>query len=134
MGGAPTRRDVAATGPQPTVAQNPAGGPPAPQPGMPADQVPAGGPPPASMVRTGHPQPRRPGSSRSRFALVNWRVRWRLAAVIAVPTLTAAVHGALAINTDVNNWQANGRVQHLAQKVSGSTLATRSRSMPHSAQ
>ncbi|MGH3181759.1 MAG: nitrate- and nitrite sensing domain-containing protein, partial [Streptosporangiaceae bacterium] len=67
------------------------------------------------MVHQTHPHPRRPASSRSRFALVNWRVRWRLAAVIAVPTLTAAVLGALAINGDVNNWQATGRVQHLAQ-------------------
>ncbi|HWN00244.1 MAG TPA: nitrate- and nitrite sensing domain-containing protein, partial [Streptosporangiaceae bacterium] len=50
-----------------------------------------------------------------RFALVNWRVRWRLAAVIAVPTLTAAVLGALTINGDVNQWEATGRVQHLAQ-------------------
>ena len=67
------------------------------------------------MVRSAQPQPKRPGSSRSRFALVNWRVRWRLAAVIAVPTLTAAVLGALTINQDVNQWQATGRVQHLAQ-------------------
>src|SRR6266702_1953417 len=73
------------------------------------------GPPPAGMVRATHPNPRRPGSSRSRFALVNWRVRWRLAAVIAVPTLTAAVLGALTINADVNQWEATGRVQHLAQ-------------------
>ena len=57
----------------------------------------------------------RPGAARSRFALVNWRVRWRLAAVIAVPTLTAAVLGALTINGDVNQWEATGRVQHLAQ-------------------
>ena len=61
------------------------------------------------------PHPKRPGSGRSRFALVNWRVRWRLAAVIAVPTLTAAVLGALTINADVNKWEATGRVQHLAQ-------------------
>jgi signal transduction histidine kinase len=74
-----------------------------------------GAPPAASMVRTTQPQPKKPASARSRFALVNWRVRWRLAAVIAVPTLTAAVLGALAINGDVNNWQATGRVQHLAQ-------------------
>ena len=67
------------------------------------------------MVRATHPHPRKPASARSRFALVNWRVRWRLAAVIAVPTLTAAVLGALAIYGDVNNWQATGRVQHLAQ-------------------
>ena len=64
------------------------------------------------MVRATQP---RPGAARSRFALVNWRVRWRLAAVIAVPTLTAAVLGALTINGDVNQWEATGRVQHLAQ-------------------
>jgi signal transduction histidine kinase len=67
------------------------------------------------MVPATHPHPKRPGSARSRFALVNWRVRWRLAAVIAVPTLTAAVLGALTINGDVNQWEATGRVQHLAQ-------------------
>src|SRR5690242_7507961 len=114
-GGTPTRRDVAATGPQPAAAQTPAGGPSIMQPGMPADQAPAGAAPPASMVSAAHPYPQRPGSSRSRFALVNWRVRWRLAAIIAVPSLTAAVLGALTINGDVNNWQATGRVQHLAQ-------------------
>jgi signal transduction histidine kinase len=113
-GGAPARRDVAVTGPQPAVAQTLAGGSPATQPG--ADQALAGAaPPPASMVSATHPHPRRPGSSRSRFALVNWRVRWRLAAIIAVPSLTAAVLGALTINSDVNNWEATGRVQHLAQ-------------------
>ena len=52
---------------------------------------------------------------RSRFALTNWRVRWRLVGVIAVPTLTAAFLGAFTIYGDVGNWQANGRVQHLAQ-------------------
>jgi signal transduction histidine kinase len=67
------------------------------------------------MVQATHPHPKRQGSSRSRFALVNWRVRWRLAAIIAVPSLTAAVLGALTINGDVNNWEATGRVQHLAQ-------------------
>ena len=67
------------------------------------------------MVQATHPHPKKPASARSRFALVNWRVRWRLAAVIAVPTLTAAVLGAVAIYGDVNNWQATGRVLHLAQ-------------------
>ena len=57
----------------------------------------------------------RPGSARSRFALRNWRVRWRLAALIAVPLLTAAVRGGLTIHGDVSNWQATGRAQRLAQ-------------------
>ena len=49
------------------------------------------------------------------MALSNWRVRWRLAAIIAVPTLTSAILGSLFIYGDVNNWNASGRVQHLAQ-------------------
>jgi signal transduction histidine kinase len=75
----------------------------------------AGPPPTAGMVGTAHPHPRRPGPARSRFALRNWRVRWRLAALIAVPFVTAAVLGALTINGDVSNWQTTNRVQHLAQ-------------------
>jgi signal transduction histidine kinase len=74
--------------------------------------------PPAGMPGPGHPAPagsRRSASGRSRFALTNWRVRWRLVAVIAVPTLTAAILGSLQIYGDVSNWNASGRVQHLAQ-------------------
>src|SRR6266567_212773 len=112
--GASGRRDAGVTGPQAAIAQATAEGQPGGQPGA-ATQSPPGAPPPASMVRATHPHPRRSGASRSRFALVNWRVRWRLAAIIAVPSLTAAVLGALTINADVNNWQATGRVQHLAQ-------------------
>ncbi|HLK00367.1 MAG TPA: nitrate- and nitrite sensing domain-containing protein, partial [Streptosporangiaceae bacterium] len=51
----------------------------------------------------------------SRFALSNWRVRWRLAAVIAVPTVTAAVLGIVQINSAFSSYQAYGRVQHLVQ-------------------
>jgi signal transduction histidine kinase len=72
------------------------------------------------MPSTGRPAQtpaRRPAasSSGSRFALANWRVRWRLVAIIAVPTLTAAALGSLQIYGDVSNWNAAGRVQHLAQ-------------------
>ncbi|MGD0609167.1 MAG: nitrate- and nitrite sensing domain-containing protein, partial [Streptosporangiaceae bacterium] len=74
---------------------------------------------PTSLPGTGHPSaapPRRPASlAQSRLALSNWRVRWRLVAVIAVPTLTAAILGSLQINGDVSHWSAAGRVQHLAQ-------------------
>ena len=75
----------------------------------------AGPPPAADAVGTTHPHPGRPGSAGSRFALRNWRVRWRLAALIAVPLLTAAVLAAVTIAGDVSNWQTTGRVQHLAQ-------------------
>ena len=61
------------------------------------------------------PEARTRRSGPSRFALANWRVRWRLAAVIALPTLIAAALGAFLIYGDVNTWVANGRVQHLAQ-------------------
>jgi signal transduction histidine kinase len=98
-------------GPQPVIGQAASGG----QALVVVAQPQAGPPPAAGMVGTTHPHPRRPRSARSRFALRNWRIRWRLAALIAVPLLAAAVLGALTINVDVNNWQANGRVQHLAQ-------------------
>jgi signal transduction histidine kinase len=128
--GAPGRRDAgrgdaSVTGSQAAVSQPavsqaaPGTGAGGPQGAAPAQ---AGSAAPAGLVRTAQPHQPRPGSSRSRFALVNWRVRWRLAAVIAVPTLTAAVLGALTINTDVNNWQATGRVQHLAQ-LNGAVVA-----------
>jgi hypothetical protein len=67
------------------------------------------------MVGTKYPHTAGPGSAQSRFALSNWRVRWRLAALIAVPLLTAAVLGALTIIGYVSNWQTTARVQHLAQ-------------------
>ncbi len=51
--------------------------------------------------------------SQSRFAPSNWRVRWRLAAVIAIPTIAAAVLGAVQISSYASNYQAFGRVQTL---------------------
>jgi hypothetical protein len=55
------------------------------------------------------------GSSGPGLALSGRRVRWRLAAIIAVPAVIAAVLGALQINGDVSSYAASGRVQHLAQ-------------------
>ena len=104
-------RDAASMGPQPVIGPAASGG----QTPVVVAQPQAGPPPAAGMVGTTHPHPGRPGSARSRFALRNWRVRWRLAALIAVPLLTAAVLGAVTINGDVSNWQTTGRVQHLAQ-------------------
>jgi signal transduction histidine kinase len=104
-------RDAASTGPQPVIGQAASGG----QTPVVVAQPQEGPPPAAGLVGTTRPHPRRPGSARSRFALRNWRVRWRLAALIAVPLVTAVVLGALTIHGDVTNWQATGRVQHLAQ-------------------
>jgi hypothetical protein len=55
------------------------------------------------------------GSSGARPAVGSPRMRWRLAVVIAVPTVIAAVLGALQISSDVSNAAASGRDQHLAQ-------------------
>src|SRR5260370_2876166 len=77
--------------------------------------APQGAPAPPGTVRPVPARPQRAAQAQSRFALTNWRVRWRLVAVIAVPTLTAAFLGAFTIYGDVGSWQANGRVQHLAQ-------------------
>ena len=104
-------RDAASTGPQPVTGLAASGG----QTSVVIAQSQAGPPPAAGMVGTTHPHPRRLDSARSRFALSNWRVRWRLAFLIAVPLLTAVVLGAVTISGDVSNWQAAGRVQHLAQ-------------------
>jgi serine/threonine protein kinase len=93
---------------------------PSPARPLPAARRPRSSPSPSRGPRS---RPTRSGPSarirdrpaRSRFALRNWRVRWRLAALIAVPLLTAAVFGALTINRNITNWQTTGRVQHLAQ-------------------
>jgi signal transduction histidine kinase len=50
----------------------------------------------------------------SRFALSNWRVRWRVVAIIAVPTVTALILGAIQIASSVNNYTSFRRVQTLA--------------------
>ena len=68
---------------------------------------------------SGGPRPRPGGAgqqvhSGSRWALSNWRVRWRLIAIIAVPTLTALVLGAIQISTAVENYTSDKRVQTLA--------------------
>ena len=84
------------------------------QPGLPVPVSPmrrgggpAGGPAAANAgsaaVRTG-----------SRFALSNWRVRWRLIAIIAVPTVTAMILGGIQIGNSVSSYVAFQRLQTLA--------------------
>jgi signal transduction histidine kinase len=52
--------------------------------------------------------------SGSRWALSNWRVRWRLIAIIAVPTVTALILGAIQISNAVGNYTSFKRVQTVA--------------------
>ena len=54
------------------------------------------------------------GPSGPRSARSSPRMRWRLAAVIAVPTVIAAALGAVQISSDVSNDVTSGRDQHLA--------------------
>jgi signal transduction histidine kinase len=50
----------------------------------------------------------------SRLSISNWRVGWRLIAIIAVPTVTAMVLGGIQIGNSVGNYVAFQRVQTLA--------------------
>src|SRR6266542_5508975 len=56
-------------------------------------------------------RPARPGS---RLALRNWRVRWRLLALITIPTLTAMVLGGIRISADVHTAENFQRIEQLA--------------------
>src|SRR5579871_884671 len=66
-------------------------------PSAPGGPEPAGLPVPVTPARAvGRPPSQAGGAGQqvhrgSRWALSNWRVRWRLIAIIAVPTLTALV-------------------------------------------
>jgi signal transduction histidine kinase len=51
----------------------------------------------------------------SGFTPSRWRVRWRLAALVVVPAVTAAFLGGITISRDASSWLAAGRVQNLAQ-------------------
>ena len=54
----------------------------------------------------------RPGGSR--FALSNWRVRWRLLALIIIPTLAAVILGGLRISSGASSAVAFKRTEQLA--------------------
>ncbi|MCW2863153.1 MAG: hypothetical protein JWP48_4861, partial [Actinoallomurus sp.] len=58
---------------------------------------------------------RGPDTGLRRLRLSNWRVRWRLVALILVPTLVAVVLGGLRVSTAVGSAQAYGRLERLAQ-------------------
>ncbi len=77
-------------------------------PSMPAPPVPA--------RRSGLPAPAGVPAGRkgSPFSISNWRVRWRLIAIITVPTVTALILGVIQIVGSVNNYSSFKRVQDLA--------------------
>ena len=55
-----------------------------------------------------------PARKGSPLSISNWRVRWRLVAIIAVPTITALILGVIQIVGTVNNYESFKRVQTLA--------------------
>ena len=67
------------------------------------------------------------GSSGPRSAPGRGRMRWRLAAVIAIPLVTAAVLGALQVSSVASRYAASGRDQHLARL--GAAVVTLTRDM-----
>jgi signal transduction histidine kinase len=83
------------------------GGPPG-QANLPVPAAPAR--PGGALVPAGAPAPRK-GSP---FSISNWRVRWRLIAIITVPTVTALILGVIQIVGSVNNYSSFKRVQDLA--------------------
>ena len=83
------------------------GSPPGPPANLPVPISPARG---GAPVPVGSPAPRK-GSP---FSISNWRVRWRLLAIIAVPTVTALILGVIQIVGSVNNYSSFKRVQDLA--------------------
>jgi signal transduction histidine kinase/outer membrane murein-binding lipoprotein Lpp len=73
---------------------------------------------PSGVPAAGDPvEAPRPAAARSgsRLALSNWRVRWRILALIVVPTLAAVILGGLRISSGVNSALADKRTQQLAQ-------------------
>jgi signal transduction histidine kinase len=62
-------------------------------------------------VPAGVQVPPRKGSA---FSISNWRVRWRLVAIITVPTVTALILGVIQIVGAVDNYSSFKRVQNLA--------------------
>src|ERR1700756_3840451 len=73
---------------------------------VPVSQARRGGAP----APAGTPAPRK-GSP---FSISNWRVRWRLIAIITVPTVTALILGVIQIVGSFNNYSSFKRVQNLA--------------------
>ena len=63
----------------------------------------------------GDSAPRAPArAGGSRFALSNWRVRWRLLALIVIPTLAAVILGGLRISSGASSAVAFKRTEQLA--------------------
>jgi signal transduction histidine kinase/outer membrane murein-binding lipoprotein Lpp len=76
-----------------------------------APGAPPGAPAPGEADET--PRPAAPRSG-SRMALSNWRVRWRILALIVVPTLAAVILGGLRIGSAASSALADQRTENVA--------------------
>src|SRR6201988_2568343 len=101
--GGPLAVSQSPSGPGAVTFSGPSGPPSMPVPAAPARR---GGP----LVPAGVPA----GRKGSPFSISNWRVRWRLIAIITVPTVTALILGVIQIVGSVNNYSSFKRVQDLA--------------------
>jgi len=83
--------------------------------GLSGPSGPANLPAPASPARRGDlAVPAESPRKGSPLSISNWRVRWRLIAIITVPTVTALILGVIQIVSSVNNYESFKRVQDLA--------------------
>src|SRR5215831_12156537 len=80
-------------------------------PAQPASPEPA--PPLAAPSSAGQAR-ERPGRKRSALALRNWRVPWRLIALIAIPTVVAMAFASLRVTSAANSAATFGRSAQLA--------------------
>ncbi len=92
---------------RPTTDRSGAGSAPAGLASEPADAVGAQGSPKEDGQRSA-------AGRGSRFALRNWRVSWRLIALIAIPTVTAMAFGLVRIDEAMKSAAADQRVEQLA--------------------
>ena len=86
---------------------------PAAQPAAHATAAPEQPPGPAANGK--HPAGRARGRPGSRLALGNWRVRWRLLALVTIPTVTAIAIGGVRVDTAIRSAQQFQRIQKLAE-------------------
>ncbi len=86
-----------------------------------ADVAPASASAPEPHDVPGGSEPRSATRRGSRLALRNWRVSWRLIALIAIPTVTAMAFGLARIDEQMKSAAADQRVEQLADLGSAVT-------------
>jgi signal transduction histidine kinase len=91
------------------------------EPAIPATVPPPDGPQPAAMAPDSKP-PRPDDLAGSALALRNWRVPWRLIALIVLPTVMGMVFAGLRVDVAASSAATFGRVEQLAalgQQITG---------------